>query len=328
MNKISGFCKIFFLTLCFLFINYSYSQKIVEMNKVNGVYQIPCKINGIPLNFIFDTGATDVSLSLIEAEFLFKQGLLSENDFLQKSKYQTADGTIVEGMKINLKSIEIDGIVLKNVSATIIESQNAPLLLGQSAIKRLGRYSIENNNLILYDYDTNSNNSLSASNARPRINENALKYYNSFLLNEHFSGKDVASLTFDKYSNEFNYVSERILFNRNDDSQSEKNPFAKFKTEFKFKLEDIVKVTAVVIPAGSKNNTSGSNLLSFSLEFDKAVEVSKYIFKKGELPSEVFEKNIKVGLDVFKKISNDELNSIQSAIQDIFVGKHYEVSSF
>lgn len=320
--------KIFIWSFCFFFLNYTYSQKIVEMKNVNGVYLIPCKVNGVPLNFIFDTGASDVSLSLVEAEFLFKQGLLSENDFMQKSKYQTADGSIVEGMKVNLKSIEIEGILLKNVSATIIDSQNAPLLLGQSAIKRIGKYSIENNNLILYDYDSSSNNSLSVSISNPAVNEDALKYYNSFLLNEHFTGKDVASLTFDKYSNEFNYVSERILFNRNDDMQSEKKPFANFKTEFKFKFEDIVKVTAVIIPADSKNNTSGNNILSFLLEFDEAIEINKYIFKKGELPSEVIEKKLKVSLDVFKKISSDELNRIQNAIQDIFVGKHYELSSW
>ena len=45
------------------------------MKKINGVYQIPCKVNGIPMNFIFDTGATDVTISLVEAKFLIKQGL-------------------------------------------------------------------------------------------------------------------------------------------------------------------------------------------------------------------------------------------------------------
>jgi hypothetical protein len=32
----------------------------ISMNKEGGVYVVPCKVNGLPLKFIFDTGASDV----------------------------------------------------------------------------------------------------------------------------------------------------------------------------------------------------------------------------------------------------------------------------
>jgi clan AA aspartic protease (TIGR02281 family) len=131
------------------FSNALFSQKIIEMVEVNGIYQIPCKVNGVPMNFIFDTGASEVTISLTEAKFLIKQNLLNKEDFIDTVNYQMANGDIIEGTKIILKSIDIDGIILENVSATIINKQNSPLLLGQSAISKLGQYTISENNLII-----------------------------------------------------------------------------------------------------------------------------------------------------------------------------------
>jgi clan AA aspartic protease (TIGR02281 family) len=142
--------KVFFVLLLTIFsYNYIHSQKTILMENVNGIYQIPCKVNGIPMKFIFDTGASDVSISITEAKFLLKQNLLSNEDFIENVNYQIANGDIIEGTKINLKSIEIDDIILYNISATVIHQQNAPLLFGQSAISKIGEYTINENKLIL-----------------------------------------------------------------------------------------------------------------------------------------------------------------------------------
>ena len=140
---------IILLFFALLFSNSLFSQKIIEMVEVNGIYQIPCKVNGVPMNFIFDTGASDVTISLTEAKFLIKQKLLTKEDFIDTINFKIANGEIIEGTKIILKSIDIDGIILENVSATIINKQNSPLLLGQSAISKLGQYTINENNLII-----------------------------------------------------------------------------------------------------------------------------------------------------------------------------------
>ena len=36
------------------------------------MYEVPCNVNGLPLNFIFDTGASTVSISSIEVSFMLK----------------------------------------------------------------------------------------------------------------------------------------------------------------------------------------------------------------------------------------------------------------
>jgi clan AA aspartic protease (TIGR02281 family) len=145
--------QIFKLVLAIFSLNFSYSQNVIKMQRINGIYHVPCKVNGIPMNFVFDTGAADVTISITEAKFLIKQGLISKEDFIGNTNYQIASGDEIVGTKIYLKTIEIDGIILRNIPASIIHQQNAPLLLGQSAIEKIGKYTIDGDKLILNDFE-------------------------------------------------------------------------------------------------------------------------------------------------------------------------------
>jgi clan AA aspartic protease (TIGR02281 family) len=136
--------KYILLFFCF-FYNNLYSQTIIKMKNENGVSTLPCKVNGLKLNFIFDTGASGVSLSMSEAMFMFKNGYLSKEDIIGKTDFQDANGEINEGIVINIKEIEIAGIKLDNVNASIVKNYKAPLLLGQSAIKKLGGINLDLN---------------------------------------------------------------------------------------------------------------------------------------------------------------------------------------
>lgn len=125
-------------------------NKTVRMRKMSGnTYLVSCKVNGLPLDFIFDTGASSVTLSRKQAQFMLRNGYLSKNDIIGASSYQTASGDISTGMVIRLKKIEISGLVLTNVEAAIINSDSAPLLLGQSALSKLGKIQIDYRNSTL-----------------------------------------------------------------------------------------------------------------------------------------------------------------------------------
>lgn len=122
----------------------------IKMQKeASNVYKIPCKINGLSLKFIFDTGASSVLISQSEALFMLRNGYLSPEDFVGTQKYQTANGDIIEGTKIIIKKMEIGGIMLQNVEASIVHNNNAPLLLGQSVLNRLGKIEIDYSNSTL-----------------------------------------------------------------------------------------------------------------------------------------------------------------------------------
>lgn len=126
-------------------------EKVIEIpftNK-NNICQVKCTINNLPLHFVFDTGASDVSISSVEAAFMLKNGYLSQQDFQGKQDYITADGDISEGTIINLRNVEFGGLQLTNIKASVVKNQTAPLLLGQSVLKKLGIIEINNDRDIL-----------------------------------------------------------------------------------------------------------------------------------------------------------------------------------
>ena len=119
-------------------------SEIPMKRKPGGTYEVPCTINGLPLKFIFDTGASDVSISSVEADFMLKNDYLSERDFRGTRKYLTASGSICDGAVVCLKEVKVGDVSLKNIEASVVKNQKAPLLLGQSALERLGRITIDN----------------------------------------------------------------------------------------------------------------------------------------------------------------------------------------
>ena len=139
------------LILCSIFQLDVLAQSTIIMKKEQGVFTVPCTVNGIPLKFIFDTGASDVSLSLKEADYMIKNGLLNEEDIIGNGYYQTATGNISVGVNVILREIKFGDLKLTNVVASVIQSDKAPLLLGQSILSRIGKYQIDpvNNTLII-----------------------------------------------------------------------------------------------------------------------------------------------------------------------------------
>lgn len=123
--------------------HYRKNSNVVKMLNELGVYYVPCKINGVEMKFIFDTGASDITMSLTEAIFLYKQGKLTDDDFVGTQQYQIADGSIHEGMIVRLSKVEVGNRELTDVRASIVGNMEAPLLLGQSALSKFGKISID-----------------------------------------------------------------------------------------------------------------------------------------------------------------------------------------
>lgn len=124
-------------------------EQITEVpitRKAGGTFNVDCSVNGLALNMIFDTGASDVSISKVEADFMLKNNYLSMSDIKGKQYYQTADGGLSEGTVITLKEVRIGDAVLHNVDASVVKSQKAPLLLGESVLQKFGTFTVDNIN--------------------------------------------------------------------------------------------------------------------------------------------------------------------------------------
>lgn len=123
---------------------------VVPFRNENGVKYVPVKVNGVGFEMIFDTGCSGTLISLAEADYLYKKGLLTRDDILGKTKSQIADGSIVENMVVNLEEVVIDDkIRCVNVQATVSNNIDAPLLLGNEVLDRLAIIAIDNENQTL-----------------------------------------------------------------------------------------------------------------------------------------------------------------------------------
>lgn len=121
----------------------------VPFIRESGVCKVKCSINGLQLHFIFDTGASSVSISNVEATFMMKNGYLTENDVVGSQHFMDANGNVSVGTVINLKKVNFGGLELNNIRASVVQNQKAPLLLGQTVLTRLGKIEIDNQKRVL-----------------------------------------------------------------------------------------------------------------------------------------------------------------------------------
>lgn len=124
-------------------VSSSSGKTVVKFSQGNGVLEIPVTINNLKMYFIFDTGAGLISISQVVADDLYNQGKLRDIDFIGKGQFSDANGDITIGTIINLSTVTIGNRELKNVLACVTQGQNAPLLLGQSALQKFGKVSID-----------------------------------------------------------------------------------------------------------------------------------------------------------------------------------------
>ena len=129
----------------------TFEEVVVEVpfTKDGSMCVVKCTINNLPLHFIFDTGASIVSMSDVEATFMMKNGYLSSKDVVGKQHFLNADGSVSEGTILNLRNVNFGGVSLDNIQASVVKNQRAPLLLGQTVMQKLGRIEIDNERRVM-----------------------------------------------------------------------------------------------------------------------------------------------------------------------------------
>lgn len=101
-------------------------------------------LNGTPVRFVVDTGASDIALSQRDAQRI---GIDTER-LAYIGQAQTANGT-VRTAPVVLDSVTVGEISDSRVRATVIESELEQSLLGMAYLRRFARVSFEGNMLIL-----------------------------------------------------------------------------------------------------------------------------------------------------------------------------------
>lgn len=113
----------------------------VKLEQDGNCYLVGANVNGVPMKMTLDTGASTMSISIIEYEFLKKQKLISDST-AQVSECTIANGDTTKCFMIKIAQVSIGDTSVKNVDCLVMENPDAPLLLGMNVLNGLGGVSI------------------------------------------------------------------------------------------------------------------------------------------------------------------------------------------
>jgi aspartyl protease family protein len=117
---------------------------MVFARSADGQFHIDADVNGAPVRFLVDTGASSVVLTLDDAARLgFSRRNLS---FTQE--FQTANG-LTRGAPVTLREIRIGSIRFSDVPASVNEGDLDHSLLGMHLLERLSSIEIRKDQLII-----------------------------------------------------------------------------------------------------------------------------------------------------------------------------------
>ncbi len=119
------------------------ADTVVEKS-ANGAFVVSGEVNGHPVTFVVDTGASEVVLSPADAA---KLGLTPAN-LKYDRMYQTANG-IGLGASFEASEIKVGAIRVTGVAASVNQAPMRYSLLGRSFLDRLNTFRVERGRLYL-----------------------------------------------------------------------------------------------------------------------------------------------------------------------------------
>jgi aspartyl protease family protein len=110
----------------------------------SGHFMLTASVDGKPVRFLVDTGASSVVLTPEDAARI---GIRPKpREFTQF--YRTANG-MVRAAPVTLREVQIGALTVRDVDAVVNERPIGVSLLGVSFLRRLDSYTVQNNRLVL-----------------------------------------------------------------------------------------------------------------------------------------------------------------------------------
>ena len=114
----------------------------IPLQKKNGVFVLSMTVNdAVPVEFVLDSGATDVAIPADIVASLKRQNAIADSDFIGQQTYLLADGSQKIARTFRIRSLSLGAFHLNDVTGSV---SDGPALLGQSFLNRLGKWSIDN----------------------------------------------------------------------------------------------------------------------------------------------------------------------------------------
>lgn len=118
--------------------------EIVVPRSFDGHYYLTLEINGAPIRFVVDTGATDMVLTPQDAA----RAGINTAALSYTNRAMTANG-MVQTAPVRLDLVEIGPISDRRVPAVVNGSPMQESLLGMTYLNRFGRIAIEDGQMVL-----------------------------------------------------------------------------------------------------------------------------------------------------------------------------------
>lgn len=109
----------------------------------NGHFYVTAAVDGEPVEFVVDTGATGVALTIADAERI---GVPFDRE--QFERVGTGASGPVRGQRVMLGSIDIDGKEVSDVEGAVLDGLEVSLL-GQSYLSQIGGVEMSGNQMVL-----------------------------------------------------------------------------------------------------------------------------------------------------------------------------------
>lgn len=130
-----------------LLITVGLQGQTIAVKCERGILYIPVKLNNVlKIDMMLDTGATECSVPPCIANTLIRANTLSLENTLPDKLYILADGSTITCKRFILKSLKIGNRIIYNVECSVSNTDNCPLLLGASALKKLGVIELDYKN--------------------------------------------------------------------------------------------------------------------------------------------------------------------------------------
>lgn len=114
-----------------------YAQVTITKEYINGVYKVPCEVNGVKMKFVYDGEGACVSMSSEGAKMLYEGTYITDDDIIDEGKQVMDNSNFVDQTKILLKDIMIDKAHIKNVQAIVSKKQSDFLVIGKNVIQNI-----------------------------------------------------------------------------------------------------------------------------------------------------------------------------------------------
>lgn len=123
----------------------------IPMKKDGSTYSVSAILDDtVKIDFVVDSGASTVAVSEDVFNTLQKAGVIAPEDMLAPQDFLLADGSKVTKPRFMIRKVQLGGRVIHDVEASVSGAAGS-LLLGQSALEKLGTWSIDyqSNELVL-----------------------------------------------------------------------------------------------------------------------------------------------------------------------------------